>query len=95
MYYLAKASGNCFKILYNMQVIMNTVMENVIVRDISTRTQGDESVERRMSAVRRRFNSSKYNVLGFVNRSSQVVLEPRFYNVRDSKGRWAKVREIR
>jgi len=74
---------------------MNTSMENVIVRDIYTRTQGDGSVEQRMNAVRRRFNSSKYNVLGFVNRSSQVVLEPRFYNVRDSKGRWAKVRGSR
>lgn len=74
---------------------MNTSMENVIVRDIYTRTRGDGSAEQRMNAVRRRFNSSKYNVLGFVNRSSQVVLEPRFYNVRDSKGRWAKVRESR
>lgn len=74
---------------------MNTSIENVIVRDIYTRTQGDESVEQRMGAVRRRFSSSKYNVLGFVNRSSQVVLEPRFYNVRDNKGRWAKVRQSR
>lgn len=71
---------------------MNTSLENVIVRDIYTRTQGNESVEQRLNAVRRRFNSSKYNVLGFLNRSSQVVLEPRFYNVRDQKGRWAKVR---
>lgn len=74
---------------------MNTTLENVIVRDIYTRTQGDESVEQRMSAVRRRFSATKYNVLGFVNRSSQVVLEPRFYNVRDSKGRWAKIRQSR
>jgi hypothetical protein len=74
---------------------MTTVSENVIVRDITTRTLGDESVEQRMAAVRRRFNSTKYNVLGFINRSSQVVLVPRFYNVRDTKGRWAKVRETR
>lgn len=74
---------------------MNTSIENVIVRDIYTRTQGDESVEQRMNAVRRRFSATKYNVLGFVNRSSQVVLEPRFYNVRDNKGRWAKVRQSR
>lgn len=74
---------------------MNTSIENVIVRDIYTRTQGDESVEQRMNAVRRRFSATKYNVLGFVNRSSQVVLEPRFYNIRDNKGRWAKVRQSR
>ncbi len=74
---------------------MNTVSENVIVKDIYTRTLGDESVETRMNAVNRRFPSDKYTVLGFVNRSSQVVLQPRFYNVRDEKGRWAKIRQSR
>ena len=74
---------------------MNTVSENVIVKDIYTRTLGDESVETRMNAVNRRFPSTKYTVLGFVNRSSQVVLQPRFYNVHDEKGRWAKIRQSR
>ena len=74
---------------------MNTVSENVIVKDIYTRTLGDESVETRMNAVVRRFPSSKYTVLEFVSRSSQVVLQPRFYNVRDDKGRWARVRQSR
>lgn len=74
---------------------MNTISENAIVRDISTRAQGDVSVVRRMNAVKRRFNTSKFNVLGFVNRSSQVVLEPRFYNIRDAKGRWTRVRRSR
>ncbi len=87
------SSGTIDNISYNNIVTnMNTSLENVIVRDIYTRTLGDESVEQRMNAVRRRFNNSKYNVLGFINRSSQVVLEPRFYNVRDQKGRWAKIR---
>jgi len=72
-----------------------TISENIIIKDIYTRTLGDESVEARMNAVTRRFNPSKYSVLGFLNRSSQVVLQPRFYNVRDSKGRWAKIRETR
>ena len=90
-----KASRFIKKYLYNSGVIMNTVSENVIVKDIYTRTLGDESVEQRMNAVVRRFPSNKYNVLGFVNRSSQVVLQPRFYNVRDEKGRWAKVRQSR
>ena len=87
------SSGTLGNISYNNAVInMNTVLENVIVRDIYTRTQGDESVEQRINAVRRRFSRSKYNVLGFLNRSSQVVLEPRFYNIHDQKGRWAKIR---
>ena len=74
---------------------MNTVSENVIVRDINTRTLGDESVEQRLNAINRRFNPAKYHVLGFINRSSQVVLVPRFYNVRDNKGRWAAIRQSR
>jgi len=74
---------------------MQTLTENVIIKDINTRTLGDESVEQRMNAVTRRFNPTKYNVLGFINRTSQVVLQPRFYNVRDSKGRWAKIRETK
>jgi hypothetical protein len=74
---------------------MQTLTENVIIKDINTRTLGDESVETRMNAVVRRFNPTKYSVLGFINRSSQVVLQPRFYNVRDSKGRWAKIRETK
>jgi hypothetical protein len=74
---------------------MQTIAENIIVKDINTRTLGDESVETRMNAAVRRFNPTKYNVLGFLNRSSQIILQPRFYNVRDSKGRWAKVRQSR
>ena len=74
---------------------MQTLTENVIIKDINTRTLGDESVETHMNAVVRRFNPTKYSVLGFINRSSQVVLQPRFYNVRDSKGRWAKIRETK
>jgi hypothetical protein len=74
---------------------MNTVTENVIIKDISTRRNGSASVEQRMNAIVRRFPSSKYNVLGFINRTSQVILQPRFYNVRDEKGRWAKVRQSR
>jgi len=75
--------------------MITTVLENAIVKDITTRTLGDESVELRMAAVRRRFSASKYNVLGFINRSSQVVLEPRFYNVRDIKGCFAKIQNRR
>ena len=94
---LNKSSRTYKKLGYTIEVlkIMQTLAENIIVKDITTRTLGDESVEQRMNAVTRRFNPTKYNVLGFVNRSSQVVLQPRFYNVRDEKGRWAKIRQSR
>jgi len=40
-------------------------------------------------------NPSKYEFLGFVDRSNDVVLRTRYYNVRDNKGRWARVKGSR
>jgi hypothetical protein len=40
-------------------------------------------------------NPSKYEFLGFVDRSNDVVLRERFYNVRDTKGRWARIKGSR
>lgn len=37
-------------------------------------------------------NPSKYEFLGFVDRSNDALLRARYYNVRDSKGRWARVK---
>lgn len=35
-------------------------------------------------------NPSKYEHIGFVNRSTKAILRPRFHNVRDRKGRFAR-----
>ena len=43
------------------------------------------------SIVENYINPSKFEFLGFVDRSNDVVLRNRFHNVRDSKGRWARV----
>jgi hypothetical protein len=44
------------------------------------------------SVVANYINPSKYEFLGFVDRSNDVVLRTRYYNVRDNKGRWARVK---
>lgn len=44
------------------------------------------------SIVENYINPSKYEFLGFVDRSNDAVLRARYYNVRDNKGRWARVR---
>jgi len=72
---------------------MNIKMKNVVVCDINTRTLGNSSVRSRMKEVRRKINLNKYKVLGFVNRTSQVVLEPLHASARDTKGRFAKNRQ--
>jgi hypothetical protein len=38
-------------------------------------------------------NPSKYEFVGFVDRSNTAILRPRFHNVRDSYGRFAQVKE--
>jgi hypothetical protein len=37
-------------------------------------------------------NPSKFEFLGFVDRSNDVILRERFYNVRDCRGRFARVK---
>ncbi len=75
---------------------MNTTTNpNIVIRDITEFTTKavcpttDKSSKLRI--VERAINPSKYNVIGLVDRTNSVVLETRFYNVRDSRGRFARV----
>jgi len=38
-------------------------------------------------------NPSKYEFIGFVDRSNTAILRPRYHNVRDNCGRFARVEE--
>ena len=38
-------------------------------------------------------NPSKYQFMGFLDRSNTAILRPRYHNVRDSYGRFARVEE--
>jgi hypothetical protein len=40
-------------------------------------------------------NPSKFEFLGFVDRSNDAIFRERFYNVRDNKGRWARIKGVR
>ena len=40
-------------------------------------------------------NPSKFEFLGFVDRSNDAIFRERFYNVRDTKGRWARIKGVR
>jgi len=44
------------------------------------------------SIIENYLNPSKFEFLGFVDRSNDVILRERFYNVRDCKGRFARVK---
>ncbi len=45
------------------------------------------------SIVNKYINPSKYEFVGFLDRSTSAILRPRFHNVRDSLGRFARVEE--
>ena len=94
IYFLIKASGKIFTISYNIRVNMNTTTRNTIVREFNNRTIGKKPAAKRLAAAlasaERQINLSRFSVVGFNSQYSQVYLKPRFYNVRDSKGRFAK-----
>jgi hypothetical protein len=51
------------------------------------------SSSRKIKMIKRHLNTSKYELLGFLDRTNEAVLRPRYYNVRDSIGRFAPVVE--
>lgn len=72
-------------------------MNNIVIKNISdiTTRNIDSSFSRseKERLVQRAINPAKYSVVGFVDRTNQAVLEARFHNVRDRKGRFARVRQ--
>ena len=72
-----------------------TTNPNIVIRDLSTFTTRNVSTTSdkctKLKAVQRAINPSKYNVVGMVDRTNSVILETRFYNVRDSRGRFARI----
>jgi sensor domain CHASE-containing protein len=47
------------------------------------------------SIVDHYLDTSKYEFIGFIDRTNTVVLQERYYNVRDNNGRFARVKESR
>lgn len=73
----------------------STTNPNIVIRDITnftTRTvcpTTDKATKLRM--VEKAINPAKYSVIGLVDRTNSVILETRYYNVRDSRGRFARI----
>lgn len=72
-----------------------TTNPNIVIRDInnySSRTvcpTMDKTAKLRI--VEKAINPTKYSVVGLVDRTNHVILQTRFHNVRDNKGRFARV----
>ena len=48
---------------------------------------------KKLKLLSRHLNPSKYELVGFVDRTNDVVLRPRYYNVRNSLGQFARIEE--
>ena len=76
-------------------------MNNYVVKNINeltTKTVAPtDSRETKMRALNRAINRKRnsYNVVGLVDRTTDVVLEPTFYNIRNAKGQFAATRTYR
>lgn len=76
-------------------------MNNYIVKninDLTSRTvEATDSREVKMKVLARGINRKRnsYNVVGLVDRTTDVVLQPTYYNVRNAKGQFAATRTYR
>lgn len=50
------------------------------------------SMVQKQKALAKCLNQSKYEFLGFVDRTTDVVLRPLYHNIRDNQGRFASVK---
>jgi hypothetical protein len=78
---------------------MKTSLKNTIVREFNNKTIGNKPTSQRLTAAlasaKRQINLSRYSVIGFDGQYSKIYLKPRFYNIRDTKGRFARVSKSR
>lgn len=68
---------------------------NIVIKNINQITSSEvcptADKYTKLRCVERSINPSKYNIVGLVDRTNNVILETRFYNIRDKKGRFARV----
>lgn len=71
---------------------MNTIIKNIEeITGLKIPTTAPQSVK--LKNLKFYVNPSKYDIVGLVGRSNDVVMVPRYHTVRDSFGRFAKVSE--
>ena len=74
-------------------------MNNIVIKNLNNITPYEVDTNLAQSEKTRLLykyiNPTKYTLHGFVNRTNDVVLETRYHNVRDRKGRFACVKQSR
>ena len=75
---------------------MNTSLTHTRIKPITAITGKIEipsglPIATKTKMIRRHINPSRYEFVGFLDRTNEAVLRERFYNVRDKQGRFAAV----
>lgn len=73
--------------------MMNTLIKSI--KEITGRDYVSPALpqSKKQKLVARYLNPTKYDFLGFVGRTNEAVLRPRYHNVRNSFGQFAPIEE--
>ena len=72
---------------------MNTLIKPIGKLTGKTNIPANLPLSQKIGLIARHINPSKYDFIGFVDRTNEVVLHPRYHNVRNSLGQFAAVVE--
>jgi hypothetical protein len=72
---------------------MNTLIKPIEAITGKTNLNSGLTQAKKLKLISRYINPSKYEVVGFVDRTNDAILRPRYYNVRNSLGQFAAVEE--
>lgn len=77
--------------VFCMNKTYNTCIKSI--EQITGRKHIDSSLPatKKQKMISRYLDPSRYEFLGFVDRTNNAVLRPRYYNVRDNYGRFAAI----
>jgi hypothetical protein len=73
---------------------MNTYIKPIeSITGRKTQLDSGLTVTSKIKMINRHLDPSKYEFLGFLDRTNEAVLRPRYHNVRNSLGQFAAVAE--
>lgn len=70
---------------------MNTLIKSIGSITGKTTIPSTLSLRKKLSMLENHINLTKYDILGFVDRTNDVVLRPRYHNVRNEYGQFARI----
>jgi hypothetical protein len=70
---------------------MNTVIKSISDITGKNTIASNLPLRKKLGMLKNHINTTKYDILGFVDRSNDVVLRPRYHNVRNELGQFAAI----